>query len=67
MKVPEWVPNRQLQLLDTTQEHCLSPKVNIHTRGDNTLDLLLTNSPSSVNRVKGLHPIGKADHGIVYV
>ena len=32
-----------------------------------TLDLLLTNSPSPVNRVKGMPPIGKADHDIVYV
>ena len=31
------------------------------------LDLLLTNSPSPVNRVKGMPPIGKADHDIVYV
>ena len=29
--------------------------------------LLLTNSPSPVNRVKGMPPIGKADHDIVYV
>ena len=39
----------------------------IHTRADKTLDLLLTNSPSPVNRVKGMPPIGKADHDIVYV
>ena len=44
-----------------------SPKVNIHTREDKTLDLLFTNSPSPINRVKGMPPIGKADHDIVYV
>ena len=69
MQVPEGVPNRrvQSQLLDTAQDHCLSQVVNIHTREDKTLDLLLTNSPSPVNRVKGMPPIGKADHDIVYV
>ena len=41
--------------------------VNIHTRKDKTFDLLLTNSPSPVNRVKGMPPIGKADHDKVYV
>ena len=45
----------------------LAQVVNIHTRADKTLDLLLTNSPSPVNRVKGMPPIGKADHDIVYV
>ena len=69
MQVPEGVPNRrvQSQLLEIVQDHCLSQVVNIHTREDKTLDLLLTNSPSPVNRVKGMPPIGKADHDIVYV
>ena len=69
MQVPEGVPNRrvQSQLLEIAQDHCLSQVVNIHTRQDKTLDLLLTNSPSPVNRVKGMPPIGKADHDIVYV
>ena len=43
------------------------PIPNFHTREDKTLDLLLTNSPSPVNRVKGMPPIGKADHDIVYI
>ena len=55
------------QLLEIVQDHCLSQVVNIHTREDKTLDLLLTNSLSPVNRVKGMPPIGKADHDIVYV
>ena len=65
----EGVPNRRVQnqLLEIAQDHCLSQVVNIHTREDKTLDLLLTNSPSPVNRVKGMPPIGKADHDIVYV
>ena len=49
------------------QDHCLSQIVNFHTREDKTLDLLLTNSPSPVNRVKGMPPISKADHDIVYI
>ena len=67
--MPEAVPNRrvQSQLLEIVQDHCLSQVVNIHTREDKTLDLLLTNSPSPVNRVKEIPPIGKADHDIVYV
>ena len=69
MQVPEGVPQRpiQCQLLEIAQDHCLSQVVNIHTRNDKTLDLLLTNSPSPVNRVKGMPPIGKADYDIVYV
>ena len=56
MQVPEGVPNRRVQgqLLEIAQEHCLAQVVNIHTREDKTLDLLLTNSPSPVNRVKGM-------------
>ena len=69
MQVPEGVLNRRVQgqLWEIAQEHYLAQVVNIHTREDKTLDLLLTNSPSPVNRVKGMPPIGKADHDIVYV
>ena len=68
-QVPDGVPQRQVQsqLLGIVQNHCLSQVVNFHTREDKTLDLLLTNSPSPVNRVKGMPPIGKADHNIVYI
>ena len=64
MQVPEGVPQRQVQsqFLEIVQDHCLSQAVNIHTRKDKTLGLLLTNSPSPVNRVKG-----KADYHIVYI
>ena len=57
----------QQQLLGITGEHCLTQVVNIPTRNDKTLDLLFTNAPSPVNRVKGMPPIGKADHDNVYV
>ena len=57
----------QSQLLEIVQDHCLSQVINIHPREDKTLDLPLTNSPSPVNRVKGMPPIGKAYHNIVYV
>ena len=69
MQVPEGIPNRRVlsQLLEIVQDHCLSQVVNIHPREDKTLDLLLKNSPSPVNRVKGMPPIEKADHNIVYV
>ena len=68
MQVPEGVPNRrvQSQLLEIVQDHFLSQEVNIYTREDKPLDLLLTNSLSQVIRVKGMPPIGKADHDIVY-
>ena len=65
--VPHGVQKRQSQqqLLDIIGEHC--QVVNIPTRNDKTLDLLFTNVPSPVNRVKGMPPIGKADHDIAYV
>ena len=69
MQVPHGVQKRQSQqqFLDIIGEHCLTQVVNIPTRNDKTLDLLFTNAPSPVNRVKGMPPIGKADHDIVYV
>ena len=69
MQVPHGVQKRQSQqqLLDIIEEHCITQVVNIPTHNDKTLDLLFTNAPSPVNRVKGMPPIGKADHNIVYV
>ena len=69
MQVPHGVQKRQSQqqFMDIIGEHCLTQIVNIPTRNDKTLDLLFTNTPSPVNRVKGMPPIGKADHNIVYV
>ena len=58
----------QEQLLDLIGEHCLTQIVNIPTRrSDKTIDLLFTNVPSPVNRVKGMPPNDKADPDIVYV
>ena len=73
MLVPEGVPQRQVQsqLLEIVQDHCLSHVVNFHTREDKNLGLnlglLLTNSPSPVNRVKGMPSIGKAGHDVVCI
>ena len=50
----------QQQLLDIIGEHCLTQFVNIPTHNDTTLDLLFTNAPSPVNRVKGMLLIGEA-------
>ena len=69
MEVPHGVQKRQSQqqLLDIIGENCLTQVENIPTRNDKTLDLLFTNAPSPVNRVKGMPPIGKAGHDVVYV
>ena len=56
-----------LTTFDIIGEHCLTQVVDIPWLNDKTLDLLFTNIPSPVNRVNGMHPIGKADHDIVYV
>ena len=62
MQAPKGVPQRQVQSqpFEIVQDHCLSQVVNFHTREDKTLVLLLTNSPSTVNRVKGIPLISKA-------
>ena len=63
------MPKRQVQsqLVDIAQEHCLSQVVDIPTRQERTLDILLTNNPTPVTRIKGMPPIGRADHDIVLV
>ena len=69
MQVPHGVQKRQSQqqLLDIIGEHCLTQVVNVPACNDKTLDLLFTNAPSPMNRVKGMTPISKADHDIVSV
>lgn len=69
MHVPPGVQKSQTQkqLVDIALEHCLTQVVDIPTRQDRTLDILLTNNPTPVNRIRGMPPIGKADHDIVYV
>ena len=54
------------QLLDIMNDHSLEQMVTKPTRGDRTLDLIFTNSPSSVNKVETMPPTGNADHDIVY-
>ena len=55
MQVPQGVRKRQSQqqLLDIIGEHCPAQVVDIPMRNDKTLDLLFTNFPSPLNRVKG--------------
>ena len=69
MQVPHRVQKRQSlqQLLGIIGEHCLTQVVIISRRNDKTIDLLFTKAPSPVNRVKRMHPIGQADHDIVYI
>ena len=68
MQVSLGAPKRQeeFQLVDITQELCLSQVVNIHASQNKTLDVLFTNSPFPVNQAKGMPSIRKADHDIVY-
>ena len=69
LQVHEGVQKRPVQtiLVSIIHDHCLSQMINIHNRENKTLNLLFTNSPSPINRVKGMHPIGKADHDIIYI
>ena len=41
--------------------------VTMETRGDNILDLILTNIPEKVNRVATLPPLSTSDHDVVFV
>ena len=57
MQVPHGVLKQsQHQLLDIIGEHCLTKVVNIPMHNDKTVDLLFTNVPSPVNRVKEMLP-----------
>ena len=68
MQAPQGLQKGSLSTtFDIIGQHCLTQVVNIPTRNNKTLDLLFTNLPSPVNRVKGMPPVGKADHDIVYV
>jgi hypothetical protein len=53
------------QFLDIINDNSLTQVVNKTTCKDKTLDLILTNYPATVNKVKTLPPI--ADHDIVYI
>ena len=67
MQVPQGIQKRQSrqQILDIIGEHCLNQVVDTPTCKDKYLDLLFTNFPSPVNRVKGLPQCSKFDHTIV--
>jgi hypothetical protein len=50
------------QLLDLMNDHFLEQMVTKPTKGDRTLDLIFTNSPSSVNKVETMPPIGNVEY-----
>ncbi|KAK3103783.1 hypothetical protein FSP39_021868 [Pinctada imbricata] len=54
------------ELLSIINDYSLDQIVDKPTRGDKTLDLVLTNSPSLFNGIKILPSIGKSDHDIVF-
>ncbi|CAC5417272.1 unnamed protein product [Mytilus coruscus] len=53
--------------LELLYDHNLHQIVNIPTRKERILDLVLVNNPSNINKVSTLPPIGLSDHDIVYV
>ncbi|XP_071123809.1 uncharacterized protein [Mytilus edulis] len=70
--VPEVIPGKPDQeqhnsLLELLYDHNLHQIVNIPTRKERILDLVLINNPSNINKVSTLPPIGLSDHDIVYV
>ena len=50
------MPIRQVHthLVDVVHENCLPQVIDIPSRQDRTLDILLTNNPTTVTRVKSL-------------
>ena len=54
------------QLLDIIVDHNLHQVTDKPTRNERTLDLLLMNNPSNLNKLCTLPSIGLADHDIVY-
>ena len=54
--VPLGMPRRQVQshLVDIVQEYCLSQVIDIPTRQERTLDILLTNNATPATRVKSM-------------
>lgn len=61
-------PDIQLhqKLLDITYDANLHQIVNIPTRNDRILDLIMINNPTYISKVTTLPPIGSSDHDIVY-
>ena len=64
--VPLGMPRRQVQshLVYIVQEHCLSQVTDI-PKQERSLDILLTNNPTPVTRVKSITE--RADHDIVFM
>ena len=54
------------KLIDILNDMSLEQLVDKPTRGERTLDIILTNTPSLFNGIKTLPPIGKSDHDIVF-
>ena len=57
-------PGNHLKFMDLIDDNGLVQLVEHETRGDNILDLILTNNPSKFNRVETLP--GISDHDIVF-
>ena len=55
------------RLIDISLHHNIEQIIDKPTRGDNILDLFLTNNKSALRNFETLPPIGKADHDIVYI
>ena len=55
------------RLIDISLHHNIEQIIDKPTRGDNILDLFLTNNTSALQTFETLPPIGKADHDIVYI
>ena len=54
--------NIQDVLLDFTVNNSLEQLVNIATRGDNILDLVLSNEPTSIAQIEVICPFSSSDH-----
>jgi hypothetical protein len=55
-----------LHILDIIDECNLHQLVNVPTRKERTLDLILVTNPSIINKVHTLPPLGLSDHDVVY-
>lgn len=53
------------EFLDLSQDCFLFQKVLEPTRGENILDLILTNEESMVEEVEVIEPLGKSDHNLI--
>jgi hypothetical protein len=67
-----WIHNKpetelNIKLLDIIDEYNLHQLVNVPTRKERTLDLILVTNPSIINKVHTLPPLGLSDHDVVYI